>query len=141
MAVSEQQNSNGVSHGRKECQKSEAGWEASGQMVARKESGAGRAVRLAARRETQEQKPTPVEVEKLRLGKQISQLFPFPYHSRTVPTTFSFPAFTARFPEKHNLSQHSRVRDLHKRGFTWRGPKNKKSLLGKTSFLGGCFGL
>ena len=67
------------------------GWEASRQIVAREESGTG-IVHLAVGRETREQKSVTGEVGKHRSGKEISQRFPFPYRSRTVPT------FTARSP-------------------------------------------
>ena len=74
------------------------GWEASGQIVAREESGTG-ILDFAVGRETREQKSVTGEVGKHRLGKEISQLFPFPYRSRTVPTTFPVPTFTARSPD------------------------------------------
>ena len=72
-------------------------WEASGQIVAREESGTG-TVHLAVRQETREQESVTGEVGKNRSGKEISQPFPFPYRSRTVPTTFPVPIFTARSP-------------------------------------------
>ena len=74
------------------------GWEASGQIVAREESGTG-ILDFAVGRETREQKSVTGEVGKHRSGKEISQLFPFPYRSRTVPTTFPVPTFTARSPD------------------------------------------
>ena len=74
------------------------GWEASRQVVGgREESGTG-TVHLAVGRETREQKSVTGEVGKHRSGKEISQPFPFPYCSRTVPTTFPVPTFTARSP-------------------------------------------
>ena len=64
------------------------GWEASGQIVAREESGTG-TVHLAVGRETREHKLVTEEVGKHRSGKEISQPFPFPYR----PDHFSRPDF------------------------------------------------
>ena len=61
--------------------KSGTGWEASGQMVAREESGTG-TVHLAVGRETRKQKSVTGEVEKHRSGKEISRPFPFPFPYR-----------------------------------------------------------
>ena len=55
---------------------------------------------LAVGWESREQKSVTGEVGKHRAGKKISQPFPFPYRSRTVPTIFPVPTFTARSPEK-----------------------------------------
>ena len=66
------------------------------------DSGTGREwdenVYLAMGRETREQKSVTGEVGKHWSGKKISQPFPFPSRSRTVPTTFPVPTFTARSP-------------------------------------------
>ena len=69
------------------------------------DSGTGREwdgiVHLAVGRETREHKSVTGEVGKHRSGKEIPQPFPFPYRSRTVPTTFPVPTFTARSPGKN----------------------------------------
>ena len=83
--------------------KSGTGWEANEQTVAREESGTG-TVHLALGRETREQKSVTGEVGKRRSGKEISQPFPFPSRSRTVPTTFPVPIFTARSPGKYSFT-------------------------------------
>ena len=82
--------------------KSGKGWEASGQIVAREESGTGTTVHLAVGRETREQKSVTGEV-----GKGNIATVSVPYRSRTVPTTFfPVPTFTARSPGyfKNNLN-------------------------------------
>ena len=82
------------------------GREASEQIVSREESGTG-TVHLAVGRETREHKSVTGEVGKHRSGKKISQPFPLPYRSRTAPTTFPVPTFTARSPGS-NLSRETK---------------------------------